>query len=242
MRIAKFIANAGICSRRSAEDLITQGRVIVDSSVITSPALNIDASNEIKVDGQIISRLPEARLWVYYKPRGLITTHKDPQNRPTIFQILKDKLPRVISVGRLDFNSEGLLLLTNNGDLARYFESPSNKFERVYKVRSFAKGRNNDYQEINIDNTKITVDNITYHPKLIKLTKKSASNCWYKVVLTEGKNREIRRVFAHFNHEVSRLIRTNFGNYSLGALKPGEYRQVKIDKNYYQRELRVNKN
>lgn len=227
MRIAKFIANAGVCSRREAERLIESGEVMVDGKYITSPALNIDETNEIKVSGKIISSLPPTKLWIYYKPEGLITTHDDPQGRTTIFETLEGKLPRVISVGRLDLSSEGLLLLTNNGDLARYFESPSNKLERVYKVRSFGRGR-----EINLQNKEVTVDGITYKPKSIRLTKKIGSNSWYEVILTEGKNREIRRIFEHFGHEVSRLIRTKFGEYSLGDMKPGEYKEVKINENY----------
>lgn len=227
MRIAKFIASAGICSRRQAERLIEQGEVMVDGQLITSPALNIDESNSVRVSGKNITKLPSARLWVYYKPTGLITTHSDPQNRPTIFQELEGKLPRVISVGRLDLNSEGLLLLTNNGDLSRYFESPVNNFERVYKVRSFGRGK-----DISLNNQEITIDGITYRPKSIKLTKKGASNSWYEVILTEGKNREIRRIFEYFDHEVSRLIRTRFGQYSLGDMKPGEYKEVKIDADY----------
>lgn len=227
MRIAKFIANAGICSRREAERLIEQGKVTVDGQLIKSPALNIDESNSVSVNGKEIKHLPDIRLWVYYKPVGLVVTHNDPQDRPTIFQALKGKLPRVVSVGRLDLNSEGLLLLTNNGDLSRYFESPKNQFDRIYKVRSFGSGR-----EINIQNQKVIVDGITYHPKSIKLTRKGTSNSWYEVVLTEGKNREIRRIFEHFNHEVSRLIRTKFGQYSLGDMKPGEFKEVKIDENY----------
>jgi len=227
MRIAKFIAGAGICSRRQAERLIEQGEVMVDGQVITSPALNIDETNAIKVSGKSITKPTSDRLWIYYKPAGLITTHSDPQNRLTIFQELEGKLPRVISVGRLDLNSEGLLLLTTSGDLSRYFESPSNKFERVYKVRSFGRGK-----EISLNNKSITIDGMTYHPKSIKLTKKNISNSWYEVVLTEGKNREIRRIFEHFGHEVSRLIRTRFAQYSLGDMKPGEYKEVKIDAHY----------
>ena len=227
MRIAKFIAAAGICSRRAAEKLIQQGEVMVDGQLITSPALNIDKTNSVKVSGKNITQLASDRLWIYYKPAGLITTHSDPQNRPTIFQELEGKLPRVISVGRLDLNSEGLLLLTTSGDLSRYFESPANKFERVYKVRSFGRGK-----EISLNNKKITIDGMTYKPKLIRLTKKNISNSWYEVILTEGKNREIRRIFEYFDLEVSRLIRTSFGQYSLGDMKPGEYKEVKIDANY----------
>ena len=227
MRIAKFIANAGICSRREAERLIQQGEVMVDGKLITSPALNIDETNSIKVSGKNIAKLPTTRLWLYYKPVGLITTHSDPQDRPTIFQKLEGKLPRVISVGRLDLNSEGLLLLTNNGDLSRYLESPANNFERIYKVRSYGRGG-----EINLNNKKITIDGVVYHPKSIRLTKKGQTNSWYEVILTEGKNREIRRIFEHFDLEVSRLIRTKFGEYSLGDMKPGEFKEVKIDENH----------
>lgn len=227
MRIAKFIASCGLCSRREAERWILDRRVSVDGEFIDSPALNIDENNVIKVDGKLAGTIPEVKLWAYYKPVGLITTHDDPQERPTIFQSLKDKLPRVISVGRLDINSEGLLLLTNNGELSRYFESPANKIERTYKVRVFGRGR-----ELDIENKKITIDGINYRPKSIKLTKKSGANSWYEVVLTEGKNREIRKIFEHFGFEVSRLIRTKFGKYSLGKMNPGEFTEVKIDENH----------
>ncbi len=227
MRIAKFIASCGLCSRREAERWILSGRVNVDGQIIESPALNVDENNIIKVDGKQIDTIPEAKLWAYYKPVGLITTHDDPQERQTIFQSLKGKLPRVISVGRLDIGSEGLLLLTNNGELSRYFESPANKIERTYKVRVFGRGR-----ELDIENKKITIDGIHYRPKLVKLIQKTGANSWYEVVLTEGKNREIRKIFEHFGFEVSRLIRTKFGKYSLGKMNPGEFIEVKIDENH----------
>lgn len=226
MRIAKFIAASGLCSRRDAEKWIDEGRVEVDGKVLSSPALNISESNIIKVDRKIIESLPEAKLWIYYKPLGLITTHSDPEGRPTIFEQLR-KLPRVVSVGRLDINSEGILLLTNNGELSRYFEKPENNIERKYKVRVYGRGRSLD-----IENKKIIIDEVVYHPKSIKLTKKSGANSWYEVVLTEGKNREIRRIFEHFGFEVSRLIRTSYGVYNLGNMKPGEFKEVKINENY----------
>ena len=136
-------------------------------------------------------------------------------------------MPRVVSVGRLDINSEGILPLTNNGELSRYLERPENKIERKYKVRVYGRGRSLD-----IENKKIIIDGVVYRPKSIKLSKKTGANSWYEVVLTEGKNREIRKIFEHFGFEVSRLIRTNYGIYNLGYMQLGEFKEVKIDKNY----------
>ncbi len=227
MRIAKFIAHCGVCSRRNAEKLIERGLVDVDGVTIDSPALIVSVNNIIEVDGQKIELIDALKLWIYYKPIGLITTHNDPQGRKTVFEDLEDRLPRVISIGRLDVSSEGLLLLTNSGTVARYFENPVNEIDRTYKVRVFGGGR-----PIEFHNKKIEIDGVIYKPKLIKQTQKTNMNSWYEVILTEGKNREIRRIFEYFGFEVNRLIRTDFGKYSLGNLEPGQFKEVTLDENY----------
>lgn len=239
MRIAKFIAAHGLCSRREAERWIENKRVEVNNNIITSPALNITDQDLVKIDGEIISSIPEPRLWVYYKPTGLVTTHKDTEGRATVFEqvhsLIKDA-SRVISVGRLDLNSEGILLLTNNGEVARFFERPENNIERIYKVRAFS--RSKQQKPLNFSNKQIVIDGINYKPKSIKLIKtnvensndtaKKGANNWYEVILTEGKNREIRKIFEHFGFEVNRLIRTSYGQYKLGKMQPGEVKEVKL--------------
>jgi len=225
-RLAKLISNAGVCSRRDAEKLILEGQVKVDGVTITSPAINVDVSSQIEVSGSLISQSLKPRLWLYYKPVGLITTHKDPLSRKTVFEQLTD-LPRVISIGRLDLNSEGLLLLTNNGDLARQFELPSNKLKRVYHVRAYG----NPDILLKSDYKNLEIDGIFYNPQSIKLLRKNKTNSWFEVVLFEGKNREIRKIFEHFNLQVNRLIRTQYGNFTLDNLKPNEYKEVFLIKN-----------
>lgn len=220
-RLAKFISNAGICSRRDAEKLILDGQVKVDGIIVTSPATNVDTDNQVEVLGSLITSSQKSRLWIYYKPVGLITTHKDPLSRKTVFEQLPG-LPRVISIGRLDLNSEGLLLLTNNGDLARQFELPSSKLKRVYHVRAY--GNPDLLLKSNYKN--LEIDGIFYNPQSIKLIKKSSSNAWFEVILFEGKNREIRRIFEHFGLKVNKLIRTEYGDFKLDNLKPNEYREV----------------
>lgn len=225
MRIAKYIANSGICSRRDAEKKILAGAVKINGMMIHSPVINIVDGDQVLVDGQVIE-LNKPRLWLYYKPVGLITTHKDPQNRPTIFDALPQTMPRVISVGRLDFNSEGLLLLTNSGDLARFFENPANKITRCYKVKIFGHG-----PAINLRDKKLIIDGIRYHPKLIQKidnTPHDKMTHWYWVELEEGKNREIRKIFDYYGCRVLKLIRMSFGQYSLDNLQPGEIKEVQI--------------
>lgn len=222
-RLAKAISDAGYCSRREAEKLILESRVMVDNQLITTPAFNVSPAASIKVDGELLPKQDRPRIWLYHKMTGLVTTHKDPQNRPTVFDNLPEYLPRVISIGRLDLNSEGLLLLTNSGDLARKLELPSNKFSRIYKVRAY--GTLND-EMISKAKRGIMIDGLLYSAEDIKLTK-SGTNSWFEVALTEGKNREIRKIFEYFGVSVTRLIRISYGPFHLGDLKPGAVKETR---------------
>ena len=220
-RIAKIIARSGYCSRRDAEKLIAEGRVAIDGKVIESAALNV-LDEKIYIDGKLIKPLKNTKLFLYHKPVGLITTNKDEKGRRTIFDDLPNWLPRVITVGRLDLNSEGLLLLTNDGELARELELPANEFERIYKVRVFGK-----LPDFGILRGGIEIDGVRYGKIEIEI-EKQGKNSWLIVKLREGKNREIRRVMAHLGLEVNRLIRLSYGEYELGELKVGEVREVQL--------------
>lgn len=222
-RIAKYIARTGICSRREAETLIAQQRITVNGETVTSPAFNVSGDEKILFDGEKLPQIDKTRLWLYYKPEGLVTSHKDPQGRPTVFANLLKELPRVVSVGRLDLNSEGLLLLTNSGELSRKLELPSNGWSRRYKVR--VHGRVNEKSLADLQNG-ITVDGINYGPIKAEIETVKGSNAWLMVTLSEGKNREIRRVMKHLGLDVARLIRLSYGPFQLGALKPGEVKEV----------------
>ena len=222
-RIAKYIARTGICSRREAETLIAQQRITVNGETVTSPAFNVSGDEKILFDGEKLPQIDKTRLWLYYKPEGLVTSHKDPQGRPTVFANLPKELPRVVSVGRLDLNSEGLLLLTNSGELSRKLELPSNGWSRRYKVR--VHGRVNEKSLADLQNG-ITVDGINYGPIKAEIETVKGSNAWLMITLSEGKNREIRRVMKHLGFDVARLIRLSYGPFQLGALKPGEVKEV----------------
>ena len=223
-RIAKFIAHAGVCSRRDAEKLIAEGRVKVDGKLLDTPAFKVTAANHVVVDGRPIKRKTTSRLWLYHKPTGLVTSHKDEKGRSTVFDHLPKKLPRVVSVGRLDLNSEGLLLLTNDGELAGKLSHPSLGWKRTYRVRIYGKPTDAELDELRAG---ATVDGFTFAPAEIELESQKGRNCWYKVTLTEGKNREIRRMFEHIDCPVSRLIRTSFGPFHLGQLMVGTVSEVK---------------
>jgi 23S rRNA pseudouridine2605 synthase len=225
-RIAKRLARAGIASRRDAERLIAEGRVAVDGKVLKSPALNVTAESRITVDGKPIAAPAATRLWRYHKPAGLVTTHRDPQDRPTVFQALPADMPRVISVGRLDLNSEGLLLLTNDGALARKLELPNTGWKRRYRARVFGTVRDADLKRLAQG---VTIDGVHYAPAEAELDEAHGPmgrNSWVTVSLTEGKNREVRRLLEHIGLSVNRLIRLSFGPFQLGRLPAGEIEEV----------------
>lgn len=223
MRIAKAIARAGLASRRDAERWITLGRVSVNGEVLHSPARSVTPRDKILVDGKPLPAAEPVRLWRYHKPRGLVTTHRDPQGRPTVFAGLPAGLPRVISVGRLDYNSEGLLLLTNDGALARHLELPSTGWLRRYRVR--ARGRVTQEMLDGLKNG-IEVEGVRYGPVEAVLDHEQGANVWLTMALREGKNREVRRVLAALGLDVNRLIRISYGPFQLLDLPPGAVEAV----------------
>jgi 23S rRNA pseudouridine2605 synthase len=223
-RIAKRLARAGVGSRRDAEAMIVAGRISVNGKTLDSPAFNVNASDRIAIDGEEIPAIERTRLWLYHKPSGLLTTARDPEGRPTIFERLPTDLPRVISVGRLDFNTEGLLLLTNDGGLARHLELPSTGWLRRYRVR--AHGAVTQEQ---LDRLKdgIAVDGVLYGAIDALLEREQGSNAWITVGLREGKNREVRIVLGALGLEVNRLIRVSYGPFQLGDLEPGAVLEIR---------------
>ena len=221
--MARTLARAGVASRREAERLIEAGRVALNGRVLTSPAVNVTRGDILTLDGKPIADREPARLWRYHKPAGLITTHNDPKGRATVFDRLPKTLPRVISIGRLDLTSEGLLLLTNDGDLARTLELPSTGVVRRYRARAF--GRVNQ-EELDKLKDGIVVDGVAYGAIDARLERGSGANIWIGLALSEGKNREIRKVLEALSLKVNRLIRTGYGPFELGELAPGDVDEV----------------
>ena len=222
-RIAKWLSRAGVASRRDAERMVAEGRVKLNNAVVTHPATFIAKGDLVVVDGKLVEEPERTRLWRYHKPDGLMTTHRDPEGRPTVFQKLPPQLPRVVSVGRLDLNSEGLLLLTNDGALARRLELPATGWIRRYRVRVFGAV---DPKALAALANGVTVEGVRYGPIEAGLDSRKGDNCWLTMGLREGRNREIRRVLAHLGFQVSRLIRVSYGPFQLGLLERGAVEEV----------------
>jgi 23S rRNA pseudouridine2605 synthase len=223
MRIAKAMARAGLCSRRDAERWIEAGRVSVNGELLKSPARDVGPSDRVLVDGKPLPTAEPVRLWRYHKPRGLVTTHRDPEGRPTVFEKLPPEMPRVVSIGRLDLNTEGLLLLTNDGALARHMELPSTGWLRRYRVRAHGKVTQEALDKLKDG---IEVDGVRYGPIEAKLDTVQGANIWMTLSLREGKNREVRNVLSTLGLDVNRLIRLSFGPFQLLDLVHGAVESV----------------
>ena len=220
IRIAKFIAKAGAYSRRDAEKLIFEGKVEINGRTIDSPAIFVSQKDKILADGKIIKLNETTRIWLLNKPKGYITTSKDPQKRKEVFDLLPSKIDHLIPIGRLDLNTEGLLLFTNNGDFSRYMEHPKNKIIRKYKIKVRGKVEKEKIDEINGE---MIINNIKYKIINAELMSYSQSNSWLTIEIAEGKNREVRKIFEYLGIQINRLIRIKFGPFELGQIKKGEY-------------------
>ena len=223
-RIAKVIARAGICSRREAEVYIADGRVKVNGALLESPAFTVTKSDMIEVDNVRLSEAEPPRLWRYHKPRGLVVSNKDEKGRDTIFTKLPGSLPRVISIGRLDIDSEGLLLLTNDGELARHLELPATGWTRKYRVRVYGRVEEAKLEEIAEG---VNIDGVQYGPVLARLDTQKNSNAWLTIAIKEGRNREVRNIMEYLGYPVTRLLRLSYGPFLLGKLEAGQVEEVK---------------
>jgi 23S rRNA pseudouridine2605 synthase len=223
-RIAKVIARAGLCSRREAEKLIGEGRVAVNGAVLATPAFTVTAADAVTIDGAPLAARERTRLWLFNKPKGLVTSNRDPEGRATIFSALPAELPRVVTIGRLDINTEGLLLLTNDGGLARILELPSTGWLRRYRVRVHGRIRQADLDRLAKG---VTVDGMVYGAVEANLDREQGANCWLTMGLREGKNREVKKILEFLGLTVTRLIRVSYGPFQLGELKAGAVEEVK---------------
>jgi 23S rRNA pseudouridine2605 synthase len=223
-RVAKVIARSGFCSRRDAERLIAAGRVAVNGRTLATPAVVLHPQDRVEIDGALLAPRERTRLWLFHKPKGLVTTNRDPEGRPTVFSRLPAELPRVVTVGRLDLNTEGLLLLTNDGGLARILELPATGWLRRYRVRAHGQI---DQKALDGLRHGLTVDGIVYGAVEATVDRVQGSNVWLNVGLREGKNREVKRVLEHLGLSVGRLIRVSYGPFQLGEMKPGEVAEVR---------------
>ncbi len=223
-RIAKVLSRAGVASRREAERMIEAGRIEVNGRKIDSPALNVTDADKIKVDGKPLRAAEPARIWLYHKPSGLVTTTNDEKGRATIFDDLPEDLPRVMSVGRLDINSEGLLLLTNDGGIKRRLELPSTGWLRKYRVRINGRPKEEDFAPLRRG---LTIGSERFQPMTVTLDRQQGANAWLTIGLREGKNREIRRAVEDMGFSVNRLIRVSYGPFQLGTLKPGAVEELR---------------
>ena len=222
-RIAKLLARAGVASRRDVERMIAEGRIALDGEKLTTPATLLENLKGVTVDGQPVKPAGAARLYRFYKPSGTLTAARDPKGRPTIYDKLPQGLPRVMPVGRLDFNTEGLLLLTNDGELKRQLELPSTGVVRRYRARAFGDVSQAQLEELAEG---VTIEGIRYGSIDANLERRTGRNCWIELSLTEGKNREVRRILAYLGLQVSRLIRTSYGPFTVEGLEPGAVGEV----------------
>ena len=222
-RIAKLLARAGVASRREVERMIADGRIAIDGKAVTTPATLLETLSGVTVDGKPVRAPQAARLFRYYKPQRTITAARDPKGRPTIYDNLSKGLPRLMPVGRLDFMTEGLLLLTNDGELKRKLELPRTAVVRHYRARAFG-----DVSQAQLEKLAegVTIEGMHYGSINANLERRTGRNSWIELSLTEGKNREVRRVLAHLGLQVSRLIRTAYGPFTLGGLDLGDVDEV----------------
>jgi 23S rRNA pseudouridine2605 synthase len=225
-RIAKLLARAGVASRREVERMIAEGRIALDGERLTTPATLLDDLRGVTVDGKPVEAAGATRLFRFYKPQATITAANDPAGRPTIYDRLPEGLPRLMPVGRLDFMTEGLLLLTNDGELKRQLELPRSGVVRTYRARAYGRVSQSGLEDLAEG---VTIDGVRYGSINANLERRTGSNCWVEMALTEGKNREVRRVLAHLGLQVSRLIRISYGPFTLDGLEPAAVDEVADD-------------